>query len=159
MQKSTDLVRRNIRCSEAAVDGLFAGAAAGLVMAVYLTLTALLRGEGPVSLLNRFAPTQASGPLAGLLMHLAISGIYGLLFGMLMALASQVRSLEWFVRYTTISGVLYGLILFLVAWFTLLPASGSALLELSFIDLGLAHILYGAALGYLARRIGSHGSA
>jgi hypothetical protein len=125
-------------------------------MAVYLVVSALLRGEGPVASFNRFVPTPESGPLAGFLMHLAVSGIYGLLFGILLALVAQVRSLEWFVRHSTFTGLIYGFFLFVVAWYLLLPASGSALLELPFIDLGLAHLVYGAALGYLVRRVGSN---
>ena len=42
MQQSSNFAPRNISLSDAAIDGLFAGAVAGLVMAVYLTVTALL---------------------------------------------------------------------------------------------------------------------
>lgn len=153
MQQSSNFAPRNISLSDAAIDGLFAGAIAGLVMAGHLTLTALLRGEGFVTLFNRFAPSQASDPLAGLLMHLAVSGIYGILFGVIWALALHVYSLAPLFRHATLIGIFYGLILFLLAWYYLLPASNSQLLKVPFFDLGLAHIIYGAMLGFLTQRI------
>jgi hypothetical protein len=154
MQQSSNFAPRSINLGDAAIDGLFAGAIAGLAMAGYLTLTALLRGEGFVTLFNRFAPTQASEPLAGFLMHLAVSGIYGILFGILWALTSHMHSLEPLFRHAALLGVLYGVILFFLAWYLLLPASNSQLLKVPFFDLGLAHIIYGAMLGFLTQRIG-----
>ena len=77
-------------------------------------------------------------------MHLAISGIYGILFGVIWALALHVQSLTPFLRHATLVGILYGIILFFLAWYFLLPASNSQLLNVPFFDLGLAHIIYGA---------------
>lgn len=154
MEQSSNFARRTISFSEAAVEGLFAGALAGLAMAAYLSATALLRGEGLVSLFNRFAQSQASEPLAGLLMHLAVSGIYGILFGILWALALHVRGLEPLFRHATLFGILYGLVLFLLAWNFLLPASNSQLLSIPFFDFGLAHVIYGAVLGFITQRYG-----
>src|SRR5512139_3270134 len=110
MQQSSNFARRTISFSEAAVEGLFGGALAGLAMAIYLSVTALLRGEDLVSLFNYFVPSQTSAPLAGLLVHLAVSGIYGILFGIFWVLGLHIRSLEPFFRHATILGILYGLV-------------------------------------------------
>jgi hypothetical protein len=48
---------------------------------------------------------------------------------------------------------LYGAVLFLLAWFVLLPASASPLRQLPFWDFGLAHVIYGFIVGWRFGRI------
>jgi len=86
-------------------------------------------------------------------MHLALSGIYGILFGVIWALALHVHSLVLIFRHAPLMGIFYGAILFFLAWYFLLPASNSQLLKVPFFDLGLAHVIYGAMLGFLTQRI------
>jgi len=73
--------RKEIKLSEAAVDGLFAGLLAGLVMAAFLAITALVRSETLSALFNRFDPTQAASPMIGFLLHLAFQ-LLRIMFGL-----------------------------------------------------------------------------
>ena len=47
---------------DAAVDGLLAGAAAGIAMAAYLVVIGLVAGEGPAVVLARFDPSGRERP-------------------------------------------------------------------------------------------------
>ena len=75
---------------DAAVDGLLAGGAAGIAMGVYLAVSVLLLGEGPARMLARFDPAGSAAPVAGVLMHLAVSAVYGLVFGVIYRLAGPL---------------------------------------------------------------------
>ena len=130
---------------DAAVDGLLAGLAAGVVMAVYLIVTGLMTGDGLSNILGRFAPGEPTTPLAGALSHLAVSAIYGALFGVF-SMPLQNRVPIW------AAGLVYGIVLFLVAQYTLLPGTGSSLLEVSPVHFGIAHLLYGGVLGWQVGR-------
>lgn len=132
---------------DAAVDGLLAGLGAGVVMAVYLLITGAITGEGIGSILGRFAPGEATTPVAGALSHLAVAGIYGAVFGMI-ALPLRKRVPAW------AAGLVYGVALYLIARFALLPGTGSSLLELSPVHFGVAHVLYGGLLGWQVGRRG-----
>ena len=55
-EKTVD--ERRQTAGDAAVDGLLAGAAAGIAMAVYLVVAGLLAGEGPASVFARFDPRR-----------------------------------------------------------------------------------------------------
>ena len=78
---------------DAAVDGLLAGAAAGVAMATYLVVIGLVAGEEPTVVLARFDPSGAgaAAPLIGGVMHLAVSAVYGLLFGLIYRLTGRGR--------------------------------------------------------------------
>src|SRR3990170_208705 len=65
------MLKREIKASDAVVDGLFRGALAGLGMSVYLALAGLAYGESPLGVLGRFDPAAGGQPLVGLLAHLA----------------------------------------------------------------------------------------
>jgi hypothetical protein len=129
----------------AAVNGLVAGAAAGIAMLGYLLLTA---GDAPGDLLTRFtgAGIEAS-PLMGAVTHLAVSAIYGMGFGLIWR---AVHS-----RYGKIAQVLfglaYGLALYAISQWLMLPAAQSPLLELPMPHWGIAHAIYGIVLGYSYR--------
>ena len=123
------MLKREIKASDAVVDGLFRGVLAGLGMGVYLAI-----GQ----------------PLVGLLAHLAVSGIYGALFGLLSLLVLRRAGLPGWTPLAL--GGVYGLLLFAVAWFALLPGVDSPLLGIPPLHFGLGHLLYGLALGWLVRR-------
>lgn len=126
---------------DAAVDGLLAGLAAGIAMAVYLLITGLLSGDNLANLLGRFAPGDPTTPVAGALSHLAVSAIYGALFGIFwMPLRKRVPALAM--------GLVYGVVLFLIAQYALLPGTGSSLLEMSPLNFAIAHLIYGLVLGW-----------
>ena len=130
---------------DAAVDGLLAGLLAGVVMAVYLLITGVVNGDGIGNILGRFAPGEATTPVAGALSHLAVAGIYGAVFGML-SMPLRKRVPAW------AAGLVYGGVLFLIARYALLPGTGSSLLEVSVVHFGIGHLLYGGVLGWQTGR-------
>lgn len=70
-----------VRVSDVAIDGLLAGVAAGIAMAIILELTSLITGASLGSMLARLDPSGTLSSINGLLAHIAVSGIYGLVFG------------------------------------------------------------------------------
>ena len=135
---------------DTAVDGLLAGLVAGMGMAVYLLLTGLLMGRGLAEVFGLFDPAQAGNGLMGMLAHLAVSGIYGVFFALVMMGLSKVwpsiLPMGWLV------GLVYGLLLFGAARGLLLTAVDSPILEpqlrLTAVHFGIAHGVYGLVLGY-----------
>lgn len=137
----TTQTKRNTKTGDAAVDGLLAGLGAGVVMAVYLLIAGSLAGEALGTVMGRFAPTGEATALTGVLSHLAVSAIYGAVFGVL-TLPLRKRVPAW------LAGLVYASVLFLIAQYALLPGTGSSLLEVSPVHFGLAHLLYGGVLGW-----------
>ncbi len=130
----------DLSTGDRAVSGLLRGVTAGLVMAVFLILVELALGDTWLAALNRFNPFEQSGPLQGLLLHCGISAVYGILFGLAQPLAPR-RSPVW------LAGLVYGLVLFVLAVWVILPRTGSGLAALPTPALLAAHVLYGIALG------------
>jgi hypothetical protein len=131
---------------DAAVDGLFSGLAAGLLMMAYLVLVGLFMGENPGIMLARFSASETITPWMGLLSHLAVSGIYGLIYGLL---ALSLARLGARAPASWIAGLVYGLLLFLAAWFVILPGTDLPLRDIPAVHLTAAHLLYGWLLGTL----------
>ena len=141
MQNSTDTqLRTQASLSETAVEGLFAGLVGGIAMLLYLLAVGLLSAEGVSTTLDRFSIQAPPNPLQGALLHLAVSAIYGLFFGMVWSLLGR-RVSSWMVA------VLYALAIYLLAQFVLLPGAGSPLLEIALPYFALAHLVYGLVLG------------
>lgn len=134
------MVARNTTVGDAAVDGLLAGIAAGIVMAVYVVIVSLL-GEG-VAVLNRFDPNGAS-PVVGTLMHLAVAGVYGAVFGIVSKWLRRFNLPAW------LSGLAFGLVLFTVAVTIILPSSRSALAGIPTLHFAIAHVIYGLVTGII----------
>lgn len=134
------MVARNTTIGDAAVDGLLAGIAAGIAMALYLVVVSLF-GEG-VAVLNRFDPNGAS-PVVGTLMHLAVAGVYGAVFGIFFNWLRRFNLPAW------LSGLAFGLVLFGVAVTIILPSSRSALAGIPMLHLGIAHAVYGLVIGII----------
>ena len=130
-----------------AVDGLLAGAAAGLVMLCYLLVAALWQGTAITALLAHFVPGPDGSPLAGAAAHLAVSGIYGALFTLaaqLLVGRSRLPSL--------LLGITYGLLLLALARIAVLPGADLGLADFPALHLTLAHLLYGVSLAWLWQR-------
>jgi hypothetical protein len=106
-----------VALGNAAVDGLLSGLLAGLAMAVYLGAAALAMGERLAVMFSRFTVTAGDSPVSGFLLHLAVSGIYGLVFGFVCRLVCRWPRLVWLV------GVAYGGLLWLLATLILLPST------------------------------------
>lgn len=133
-----------------AVDGLFSGMGAGLAMAGLLLIGALLDGTGIAGTLGRFDPGAEGSPVVGALLHLAVSGLYGVLF----AVVYHVLRQRWagIARFAWLLGAAYGLGLWLTAHFVLLSDLNLALTAFAPWQFALAHLVYGTLLGYLMER-------
>ena len=143
MSQMKNLVANRSTIGDAAVDGLFGGLGAGLVMAVYFVAAGLFGGESPALVLSRFDPSVAASPLTGALIHLAVASVYGMIFG----IVYRFIRLQWLPPW--LAGLLYGLALFLLAEAVLLPSAQSLLLVVPIWSFGLAHMIYGVTLGML----------
>ena len=146
------IINREISIGDAAIDGLLNGALAGLAMVVYLLVYAWFSGVGLLNMLVLFAPSADLGAMAGLLAHLAVSGIYGAVFGMGYAVLLRRRGYSPPTWVHAMIGAAYGLLLLVVARLILLPATGSQMQEIPLIHLAIGHLLYGAVLGLFMYR-------
>ncbi len=130
---------------DTAVDGLVAGLPAGLAMAVVLALTGLLSGTPPLVTLGYFDPARGGNWLTGLLAHLAVAAIYGVVFALLIGAVRWIRpSLS---RLVVLWGVVYGLVLLAVAYGVWFTAVESPLAQVAAWQMGAAHVVYGLSLG------------
>jgi hypothetical protein len=135
---------------DAAVDGLLAGGAAGILMAVYLAVAGLVSGDALASLFGRFDPGPSRSALTGILVHLAVAGVYGVVYGLGRRLADKSRRLARWPGWLT--GPVYGLLVWIAAESVLLPGTGSPLQQLAPLVFLVAHLLYGLALGVMYAR-------
>jgi hypothetical protein len=151
--KATTISRRKTNLSDAAVSGLFAGLGAGLLMAMYVGLVGLFLGKGAGVYLGYFSPGGNGGPLQGTLAHLAVSGVYGMLFGLGWSFTRGKRSgrVPGWMR-----GLAFGILLWVLARFAILPGTGSPLRAIPGVHLFIAHLLYGLALGITIGRMFSY---
>ncbi len=143
---------RRSTAGDAAVDGLLAGAGGGIAMAAVLVASGLLAGAGPASTPARFDPSGAgtASPLTGGLIHLAVSAVYGLLFGVIYRLIGRGRPAG---RATgALIGLGYGLILFLIAQGLASIPAGAPMREIPAVHFALAHLVYGLVTGWLVAR-------
>ncbi len=129
---------------DAAVSGLFNGLLGGCAMALVIVLFSLLAGQG-VAYLGYFSSETPVPPLQGLLMHLAVSSIYGLQFGL-------IRNAAWLNRLDRLPGWMVGLVYALGLWIfavaLLLPAAKSLMLNLPWVVFFSGHVAYGLVLGF-----------
>jgi hypothetical protein len=140
---------------DAAVDGLLSGVVAGVVMGLYLVVVRLIAGESLTAVLQRFDSTGAESPLTGLLLHLAVSGVYGALFAAGYRLIGQllpVARSKGLGRWIWLPGLLYGLVLWLLAVSLLLPTTDSALRQIPALHFMIAHVFYGITLALVLLR-------
>ena len=66
-----------------AVDGLLQGLAAGAIMLALLLGVGMLEGVAPATVLARFGLPGSASAVTGLLGHLAVSAVLGLVWGVL----------------------------------------------------------------------------
>ncbi len=142
------------KAGDAAVNGLFGGLVAGVGMAIALVTTGLVTGSSGASTLARFDPSNSSQALTGTLAHLAVSGTYGLIFGLIWSTATRLMRMHPSLRQTILAGGGYGLMLWLAAHFVLLPGTQSPLRELAIWQFLSAHLVYGLLLGWRVGRSG-----
>jgi hypothetical protein len=109
-----------------------------------------LAGNGWQEVLVRLDP-QAASALRGLLAHLAVAGIYGALFGLIVSRSRHVLP-GW------LAGLIYSIFLLLFSWFILLPVAAPGLREMGALNWSASHAVYGLVLGVLAARSETAGS-
>jgi hypothetical protein len=129
---------------EAAVDGLLGGLIAGVLMILIFILAGLIAGETPAGVLERFATQESSTPLMGGLVHLAVSGIYGVIFSLLVFWlpVSILRCVPGWL-----CGLFYSFLLLVLAVNVILPGLRSPLQEMPLPTLAVGHLVYGLVLG------------
>lgn len=128
-----------------AVDGLLQGLAAGVIMLASLLVIGLLDGAAPTVVLTRFGMSGSASATTGLLGHLAVSAVLGLVWGVLYgSLLRRTPLPAWLL------GVAYGLLLYAGAMLFVVSATG--LVEFAAGQLLAAHLIYGLTLGWLCGR-------
>jgi len=136
---------------DAAVDGLLAGVGAGIISAIYLVIVGLISGQTLAAVMGPFDPTQQGNVVVGSLVHLAVSGVYGVLFAVLYLWFG--RRWSWANNRTWLFGLLYGLVLLLVAESAARAGIDTAFADMPMINTALFHLIYGLVLGlFLGRK-------
>ncbi len=128
------------------VDGLFAGLVGGVVMALFLVGAGWLTSTPPLTTLAYFDPAQSGSWLIGLLTHLAVSAMYGVVFGLLIGVAGRL----WpsLLRWQWLGGIGYGLLLWLLGRGVMVSAVASPLVQIPAWQFAAANVLYGLLVGY-----------
>jgi len=121
-----------------AVDGLLYGLVGGIAMILFLIVMGMIDESGFSEILGRFSPSGDGNPVVGAFAHLAVSGIYGAIFGiLLLPLGNRVPA--W------AAGLVYGLILFGIAQ---LAFTSRTLAEFNPVSFAIAHLIYGGVTGF-----------
>jgi hypothetical protein len=143
MVKSDSIIKNHSSSGDTAVSGLFSGLQGGIAMAVVIVIFSLLAGQG-LGYLSYFTSGAPVIPAQGLLGHLAVSSIYGMLY----ALARRWTGLDHFTWLPGwLAGMIYALGLWVIAMALLLPATKSMFLSLPWVVFFAGHIAYGLVLG------------
>ena len=137
---------KSTTAGDAAVGGLFHGLVAGLAMAAYIVLIGLLQGIGPVMIWTRLGGALEN-PVSGLLAHLAVSGVYGVIWGLIWwPIHRRLPQLPaW------LGGLVYGLLLLVIAQ-AAVAALNPLLMDIGLAHRAVAHLVYGLVLGLLTAR-------
>lgn len=150
MDKVDIITDNKSRISNLAVDGVLIGLLGGFAMVVLLAVVTLLSGEAPSVFLARFTTAELTSPVRGLISHLAVSALYGALFGVLVwPLLTRFASPKvsgW------IGGLIYAGILYLLSQFAILPVTNSPLTQIPSWQWALGHAIYGLVLGVMFTR-------
>lgn len=155
MSDSNYLVDAKKGIGDTAIDGLLAGLGAGIVSFGFLLLAALLLGEKLQVIASRFDPRLEGDPFIGGLFHMAISTIYGVIFGLILSLIFQRRRR---VSYLTwLLGLIYGLFLWLIAKTIFSTGLESQLATMPGNLFILFHLIYGLFLGIIVARANNNG--
>src|SRR6266542_2991858 len=138
------------------LGGALAGLGGGLAMAVVAAIIATSMGQdiwqeakqiaaivyGPAALAQ---PGFDAGPvLVGSLIHLVVSALLGALFGILTRRVLRLTSDFW---TPVLAGLIYGMLIWLVAYFVVLPLLNPALLDLYAPAFIVQHLVYGMVTG------------
>ena len=148
----TSLTARDRSTSDFAVDGLLNGVLAGLAMAGFLVVVTMVNGWEVASIFELWAAPSPS-PIISVAVHFAISGVYGIGFGLFYGVA-LTRTKEspsgWLLA---LSGAVYGALIWLLAVTVIIPRTDGFFSSLPSGYLISAHLLYGMITGLLFKRI------
>ena len=150
MTENTHQALKERKVGDSAVDGLIAGILAGIGMALYLVLSGLVSGITPASTLGLFDPLINGGWLTGLLTHLAVSGIYGLVFAIFFT--GILRLWPTLLRFGWLIGLAYALVLWVLSVGLILPAADAQVLQIPTVHWLIGHVVYGLVLGFTVSR-------
>ncbi len=154
METSKQMWKR-YRVGDAAVEGLMYGMVAGLAMAAFVILVEAVAGIAPLVALGYFDAGSAApnvSPVVGLFTHVAVSGIYGVVFGMVAMVVARMFGAQMTLGTWLALGVLYGALLFGIAESIILPRTNSPLAGMPMWAFALAHFVYGIVLAGLCAR-------
>jgi hypothetical protein len=143
MVKSGSIVKNQSSAGDSAASGLFSGLQGGLAMAAVIGFYSLLAGQGLgyLGYLSSGAPVM---PLVGLMMHLAVSSIYGMLYA-LVRRWTRLDHAAWLPGW--LAGSIYAVGLWIFAVTFLLPTAHSLILTLPWYVFFSGHVTYGLVLG------------
>jgi hypothetical protein len=143
MVKTGPVAKNQSSTGDTAVSGLFSGVLGGVAMAAVIGFFSLLAGQG-LGFLGYFSSGAPVMPLQGLVMHLAVSSIYGMLYA-LVRRWTGLDHLTWLPGW--LAGIIYALGLWVFGVTLLLPAAKSLFLTLPWVVLFAGHLAYGLVLG------------
>jgi hypothetical protein len=139
------------------LGGAVAGLAGGLAMALVAALISLVQGQdiwleakeiaaivyGPMAIA---LPGAALGPIVvGTLIHLLVSAALGALFGIV---TRRILHLTSDFGMPLLAGLIYGILVWLVMYFLILPLIDSLLRDSTYAPVFIIqHIVYGAVTG------------
>ncbi len=136
---------------DSAADGVLVGLFAGITSGLLLVIIGLFSGENPSIVLERFNVGMDGSAVVGGLIHMATATVYGIGFGILYQAVnrrwSQTDNWSWLV------GVVYGLLLLLIAEGALLTGLDTGLREVPFLAFTAFHLVYGLTLGVVMKRV------
>lgn len=145
-------ISRTGSVGDAAVEGLLNGIAAGVVMGILIVLMELVLGKAPLDVLSAFDVTNSASPLVGAFTHLAVAGVYGVVFGLVALVVGRLAGARMTLVLWVALGALYGMLIFAVAEWFILPRANSILLAVPPGAFAAAHVVYGVVLAWLSRR-------
>lgn len=144
------ITKSNNNIGNLAVDGLVNGLISGILMYLSLVIAGLAARVPSGNLLTWFSAGEVTTPFQGMLSHLTVSVIYGMVFGVLfwplLMRFPSITLIGWF------GGFAYGALLLLLAQSAVLPGTDSPLGQLPLWILAAGHAVYGLALGGLFAR-------
>ncbi len=150
--ENTKRITQTMSVGDAAVEGLMYGIAAGLAMALIIVVSEWFIGVAPLTVLGYFDGGGNASPFLGAFTHVAVSGIYGAVFGMIAMVVARMFGARMTLGMWLALGILYGALIFVVAEWIVLPRTSSPLLEMPMWALAVAHFIYGAVLAALFGR-------
>jgi hypothetical protein len=140
MRTTSDLTYASLSAGEAALSGILIGGLAGIPMAVYMAAAVLLGGF-------IFYPGMAISTFV--LMHLAVSSVYGLLYSLAFNFLAGSLKKAPSVGAAILAGLFYASVLLILAVLVILPSARSAQFEIPLSHIAIAHGIYAIFLSLL----------